>query len=187
MLAISASPFLEILEPPSLKHLVNVFDHPQGNERAHSHIKIGAFSAPHRLLAKIVLHNLWPTAHRSELVLKRAKFLYALVMRMPFCLYKHILQTMLEMRDEHSIGLPFVCLVPKIYLHSVMNIAETKHKVRVQDPLRSQTLMKTNAQLRLRVKAKHLSLLQYRVISMQLPPLVRLLHLLHLMMLAFLR
>jgi hypothetical protein len=154
VLAISSRPFLAILEPPSLKHLVNFFDHPQGNERAHSHIKIGAFSPPYRLLAKIFLHNLWPRANRSELVLKRAKFLYALVMRMPFCLCKHILQTMLEIRDEHSIGLPFVCHVTKNYLRFVTNIAETEHNVRVQDPLRSQTLMKTNAQLRFEGQGK---------------------------------
>jgi hypothetical protein len=55
MLAISASPFSEILEPPTLEHLMDFFDvHPQGDERAHSHIKIGALSPPHRLLAKIV-------------------------------------------------------------------------------------------------------------------------------------
>jgi hypothetical protein len=46
---------------------------------------------PRLVLAKIVLHNLWPRARRSELVLKRARFIYALVMRMPFCLCKHIL------------------------------------------------------------------------------------------------
>jgi hypothetical protein len=96
---------------------MDFFDaHPQGDERAHSHIKIDEISPQHRLLAKIVLHILWPTARRSEPVLKRDRFLYALVMRMPFCLCKHILQTMLEMRDEHSIGLPFPCLIMKICL-----------------------------------------------------------------------
>jgi hypothetical protein len=89
----------------------------------------------------------WPTARRSELVLKRARFLYALVMRMPFCLYKHILQIMLEMRDEHATGLPFACLVTKIRLHSLTDIAETEPKVRVQDALGSQTLMKSNAHI----------------------------------------
>jgi hypothetical protein len=67
------------------------------------------FSPPHRLLAKIVLHNLWHTARKSELVLKRARFLYALVTRMSFCLCKHIMHTMLEMRDEHSTCPPFAC------------------------------------------------------------------------------
>jgi hypothetical protein len=133
--AILASPFSEILERPSLEHILDFFDaHPQCDERAHSHIKIDAFSPP---LAKIVLHNLWPTARRSELVLKRARFLYALVMRMPFCLCKHILQIMLEMRDEHATSLPFAYLATKIYLRSVTDIAETMPKVRVQDALGS--------------------------------------------------
>jgi hypothetical protein len=100
---------------------MDFFDaHPQGDERAHSHIKIAAFSPPHHLLAKIFLHNLWPTACRSKLVLK-----------MPLCLCKHILQTMVEMRDEHSTSLPFAYLVMKIYLCSMTDIAETKPKVRV--------------------------------------------------------
>jgi hypothetical protein len=90
--AISANPFSEILEPHSLEHIMDFFDaHPQSEEQAHSHIKIDAFSPPHCLLVKIVLHTLWPTAHRSELILKRARFLYALVRRMLFCLCKHIL------------------------------------------------------------------------------------------------
>jgi len=80
--------------------------------------------------------------------LKRARFLYALVMRMPFCLCKHIMHTMLEMRDEHLTGLPFACLVTKICLYFVTDIPDTEPKVRVQDLLGSQTLMKSNAQLR---------------------------------------
>lgn len=53
---------------------MDLFDaHPQGDVRTHSRIMIGALSPPHRLLAKIVLHILWPIAHRSELVLKRAR------------------------------------------------------------------------------------------------------------------
>lgn len=69
MLAISASPFPDILEPLSLEPLRDFFHaHQQGNERAHAHIKIGAFSPAHRLLAKIVLHNIWPTFRRSEVV-----------------------------------------------------------------------------------------------------------------------
>jgi hypothetical protein len=55
---------------------------------------------------------------------------------------------MLEMRDEHSTGLPFVCLVTKICLRSMTDIVEIEPKVRVQDALGSQNLIKSNAQLR---------------------------------------
>jgi hypothetical protein len=72
VLPVSADPFTEDMEPPTLEQLKDYFHaHPQGYERAHAFIKIGAFSPSHRLLAKIVLHNLWPTARRSELVLNR--------------------------------------------------------------------------------------------------------------------
>jgi hypothetical protein len=49
------NPFNEALEPPTLEQLRYFFHaHPQGKERAHAHIRIGAFSPTHRLLAKIV-------------------------------------------------------------------------------------------------------------------------------------
>jgi len=52
VLPISANPFNEVLEPPTLEQLRDFFHaHPQGKERAHTK----AFSPPHHLLAKIVL------------------------------------------------------------------------------------------------------------------------------------
>jgi len=48
VLPISASPFSEDMEPPTLEQLREYFHaHPQGHERAHPFIKIGAFSPPH--------------------------------------------------------------------------------------------------------------------------------------------
>jgi hypothetical protein len=95
-------PHLDSINPPSIEEMIGFFDyHHRAQDRAPQSIKIGVFSSPHRLLAKIVQHNLWPIARRSELVLKRVRFLYALIQWVPFCLYKHIVLTMLEMRDKH--------------------------------------------------------------------------------------
>jgi hypothetical protein len=47
-----------------------------------------------------------------------------------------------------------VCLVMKIYLCFMTNIPDTEPKVRVQDPLGSQTLMKSNSQLRFEGQGK---------------------------------
>jgi hypothetical protein len=69
----------------------------RAQDKVSHYIMIGIFSSPHRLLAKIVQHNLWPTTRRSELVYKRARFLNALVLLVPFYLCKHIVLTMLEM------------------------------------------------------------------------------------------
>jgi hypothetical protein len=54
---------------------------------------------------------------------------------------------MLEMRDDHSTWLPFACLVTKLCLQFVTDIS-SEPGMRVQDPLGTQTLMKSNAQLR---------------------------------------
>jgi hypothetical protein len=91
VLQLSASPYNEVVLPPSLDDLKD-FIHaiPQGEERATS-IWIGALTAPYRMLVKIVQHNLWPVVRHSDLILKRAQFVYAIYVRLPFCLCKHIL------------------------------------------------------------------------------------------------
>jgi hypothetical protein len=98
------------------------------------------------MLAKIVQHNLWPVARRS-LILKRAQFVYAVHLFLPFCLCKHILGVMLEARDESNTGLPFGCLITQIILQSGINV-NGEPRMKIQQPLSKQTLMKSNAQLR---------------------------------------
>ncbi len=81
MLHISASPFNEIVEAPTLEDLTEFFIvDPQGEERA-TNIRIGVFSPQQHMLAKIVQHNLWPTVRRSNMIQKMAQFLYAIIMR----------------------------------------------------------------------------------------------------------
>jgi hypothetical protein len=110
VLEISASPYNEVVLPPSLYDLREFFCAvPQGEERSTA-IRIGALSSSHRRLAKIVQQNIWPVARRSDLILKWAQFVYAIHLRLPFCLCKHILGVILEARDESTAGLPFGCL-----------------------------------------------------------------------------
>jgi hypothetical protein len=85
-------------------------------EKSHFQINIEAFAPMHRFLAKVVVTDLCPQARRSDLTLKKATILYAIVMRTPFCLCKHILHTMLEVRDEKNTSLSFGCLITQIYL-----------------------------------------------------------------------
>jgi hypothetical protein len=91
--------------------------------------------------------NLWPQALRSELTLKKATLLYAIVMQTPFCLCKHILHTMLEVRDEKNMSLSFGCLITQICLQVVTDISDSEPRSRIPDHLGIQTLMKLNAQL----------------------------------------
>jgi hypothetical protein len=95
-----------------------------------------------------VVTNIWPQARRSELTLKKATLVYAIVIQTPFCLCKHILHTMLEVRDEKNTSLSFGCLITQICLQVVLDISDSKPRSRIPDPLGIQTLMKSNAQLR---------------------------------------
>jgi len=112
VLEISASPYNEVVLPPSLEFFHAI---PQGEERSTS-IRIGALSPSHRMLAKIIQQNIWPVVRRSDLILKRTQFVYAVHLRLPFCLCKHIMGVMLEAHDEGNAGLPFGCLLTQIIL-----------------------------------------------------------------------
>jgi hypothetical protein len=142
-------PYPDSVDPPSMEEMIEFFDsHHQAQDRALQSIRIGVFSSFHRLLAKIVQHNLWLIARWSDLVPKRVRFLYALIQWVPFCLCKHIVLTMLEMRDEHQKCLLFACLVTKICMRFVPEITDLKPKEKTKDTLGKHTVMKYNAQLR---------------------------------------
>jgi hypothetical protein len=147
VLEISASPYTEVVLPPSLDDLKEFFRAvPQGEERSTA-IRIGALSSSHRMLAKIIQQNIWPVARRSDLILKRAQFVFAIHLCLPFCLCKHILGVMLEARDESTAGLLFGYLLTQIILQSGVNV-NGESKMKIQQPISKQTLMKSNAQLR---------------------------------------
>jgi hypothetical protein len=89
----------------------------------------------HWFLAKIVMTNFWPEASQSALTLKKATLLYAIVMRTPFCLCKHILHTMLEVHDETNTSLSFRCLISHICLQFVLGIFYSEPRSRIPDSL----------------------------------------------------
>jgi hypothetical protein len=118
VLPIPRAPFPD--EAPSIDFLHDFFGtRPQREDKSHSQINIGAFAPMHRFLA-IVVTNIWPQARRSELTLKKVNLLYAIVMRTPFCLCKHIiLHTMLEVRVRRTRVSLFGCLITQICLQVV--------------------------------------------------------------------
>jgi hypothetical protein len=126
VLQIPGSPYNEVVIPHSLDDLREFFHAvPQGEERATT-IRIGALSVPHRMLAKIVQHNLWPVVRCSDLILKRAEFVYAISL----CLL-----AFLPMQAyEGNAGLPFSCLLTQIILQLGISIAG-EPKMKIQDPI----------------------------------------------------
>jgi hypothetical protein len=69
VLEISASPYNEVVLPPSLDDLREFFRAVAHGEEHSTGIQIGALSSTHRMLAKIIQQNIWPVARRSDLIL----------------------------------------------------------------------------------------------------------------------
>jgi hypothetical protein len=147
VLDLPASPFNDVVLPPSMDELREFFQADPQGERHQTSIKIGALGLAHRMLAKIILHNLWPVTRCSNMILKKAQFLYVAHFRFPFYLCKHVLGVMLEARDEGTAGLPFGCLLTQIILQSGINV-DGEPRIKMKEPLSKQTLQKSNAQLR---------------------------------------
>jgi hypothetical protein len=148
VLPVSGVPFPPNDDTPNIDFLHDFFGtRPHREDKSHSQINIGAFAPMHRFLAKVVVTNLWPQARRSELTLKKATILCAIVMRTPFCLCKYILHTMLEVRNEKNTSLSFGCLITQICFQVVTDILDFEPRSQILDPLGIQTLMKSNAQL----------------------------------------
>jgi hypothetical protein len=136
VLEISASPYNEVVLPPSLDDLREFFCAVPQSEECSTAIRIGALSSTHNMLAKIIQQNIWPVARRNDLILKRAQFVYAIHLRLPFCLCKHILGVILEARDENTAALPFGCLLTQIILQLGINI-NGESKMKSSSPLAS--------------------------------------------------
>jgi hypothetical protein len=143
----SANPYNEVVLPLSLNDLREFFQAVPQGEKCATSIWIGSLFSSHRMLAKIVQQNLWSVVRRGHLILKRAQFVYAISLRLPFCLCKHIMSVMLEAHDKSNTGLPYGCLLAQIILQLGVGVTG-EPKMKIQDPISKQTLMKSNAQLR---------------------------------------
>jgi hypothetical protein len=77
-------------------------------------IPIGYVRAQERLLARIVMQNIWPISRNSDVPLDRAKMIYAIKRRIPLCMCTHMVMIMLELHEDHVIALPFGGLISKI-------------------------------------------------------------------------
>jgi hypothetical protein len=108
---------------------------------------IGWLQSPHRLLARIMMQNLWPLSHNSNLTLHRARFLYAIITRVPLCMCKHIVMTMIEMQEDNQVALPYGGLVTRIIKRFVSDIPAYELEATPEGAFGKHTVIKSNAQL----------------------------------------
>jgi hypothetical protein len=63
--------------------------------------------APYRLLAKIVLTNLWPIARHTELTIEKAQFMYAIVVNIPIDLATYFIDVIQKALCDKESSFPF--------------------------------------------------------------------------------
>ncbi|XP_059434578.1 uncharacterized protein LOC132167585 [Corylus avellana] len=116
-------------------------------------IPIGYVRAPERLLTRILLQNIWPMSRHSHVTIERAIMIYGIINRVEFCLCTHLVLTMIELHEDHSIALPYDGLITKI-LHAILpKIAANERMEAPEGYFGKATVMKSNAQLRLHAPA----------------------------------
>jgi len=118
------SPSPDSMTPPSREELMSCFDPRGGNiwEKIMKSIPIGFLQSPQHLLARIVMQNIWPISRHSDVSLNRACMIFTIINRIPFCMCKHMIMTMIEMQEDIQIVLPYGGLIMKILKKKLTNI-----------------------------------------------------------------
>jgi hypothetical protein len=143
------TPFSNLVTLPSREELMVCFD-PKGPnvwEESKNNIIIGWLQSPQRLLAQIVMQNIWLISRHNDIPLNRACLIFAIINRIPFCMCKHIVVKMIKIQEDSQIALHFGGLVTKILKKKLTNIPVNEPKDMPHEPFRKITVMKSNAQL----------------------------------------
>jgi hypothetical protein len=86
-------------------------------------------------------------SRNSNITILRARFLYAIIRHVSFCICKHIVQTMMEMLEEHQMRLLYGYLVTWICMRFLKDILASGPDVKPEETFGKHTVMKSNAQL----------------------------------------
>jgi len=134
--------------PPKAK-LMACFDPTEEHEwKEHKkRIPISFFQSPQRLLARIVLQNIWPISCNADVPLDRAWLIFAIINEIPFCMCKHIVMVMIEMHLDNQIALPFRGFITKILKKKLPNIPATESADMLEGYFGKGIVLKFNAQL----------------------------------------
>jgi hypothetical protein len=110
-------------------------------------VPLGRFSPAMRLLARIVLQNVWPINRHSEIGFERARFMFGIVDGIPICLCTHAVAQMIEAYRDKSTSLPYAGLITKLLKHLELPIPNSEPVQVPQGYFGKATVQKSEAQL----------------------------------------
>lgn len=100
-----------------------------------------------KLLARIVLQNLWPSNHQTEMDLDKAKFMFAMIDGVPIDFCSHAIFVMIDTFHDKVTSLPFAGLITKIAKHKKVSISTSEPCQTPLGFLNKSTVQKSLAQI----------------------------------------
>ncbi|XP_062175022.1 uncharacterized protein LOC133880148 isoform X4 [Alnus glutinosa] len=143
------TPFTKFVLPPSNAELKECV-HPHFEyewEKNQNKIPISYLPNQNRLLALIVMQNIWPISCNSYVPLDHAQLIYAIINHISFCLCKHMVMTMIKAHQDNTIALPFGGLITKILQAKLSSIPPTELVMFSEEDFGKALVMKFNDQL----------------------------------------
>lgn len=137
------------LEFPTKFDMYEVFRPPGTHRSWHDTMNvlpIGHLSQPVKLLARIMLNNIYPLDHHSDLGLPRAQFLYALLTDMSIDFTSFALNLMNDTFNEKNTSLPFGSLISRI-CETFIQVLAFEPKLKPLGPLSRATVRRSIGQM----------------------------------------
>ncbi|KAG7979914.1 hypothetical protein I3843_05G154800 [Carya illinoinensis] len=99
----------------------------------------------YRLLAKIVLTNLWPISRHTEISLERAYFMYALATGVSIDFPRHVIDIIHRSHVEKELNLPFGSLITKLAMIAKVPLRANEPTMKLPRPISALTVVKSSA------------------------------------------
>jgi hypothetical protein len=68
------------------------------------------------------MQNILPISRNSDVPMDMARLIFAIINKIPFCMSKHMVMTMIETHEDNQIALPVRGLITKILQKKLSNI-----------------------------------------------------------------
>ncbi|KAE8009380.1 hypothetical protein FH972_005820 [Carpinus fangiana] len=112
-------------------------------------IPFGHLSHPVKLLARIVMQNVFPIDHHSDLGMARGRFIYALLTDVHIDFASVAIRLMKAIFTESLVSLPYGSLISRI-ISKFIQILASEPTIKHLGPFCSTTVSRSKAQMRLR-------------------------------------
>jgi hypothetical protein len=110
--------------------------------------------APYRLLAKIILANLWSITRCTKLIIEKAQFMYAIAINVPIDHATYFINVIQKALSNKKSSFPFGGLITKIVILAKVSLKNVKPMVKMSGKIFIVTVVKSEVVVN---KKRHLN------------------------------